>query len=60
MRALHEDASLAGHMARRADASGSRHTAERFAQRQRLAERHARVLEELMARPQDPDSVSPA
>lgn len=55
MRTLQEDAGLAEHLAARARASGSTHTAARFERRYRDATRHAEVLRRLVheREPQD-------
>jgi len=54
-RALQEDASLAEHLADRARAQGSLHTAARFERRHRDAARHAEVLRRLLFDREAPD-----
>ncbi|HSR25297.1 MAG TPA: chemotaxis protein CheB, partial [Candidatus Eisenbacteria bacterium] len=56
VRALREDASLARHMARRAQAAGRLHTSRSLEWRCRRAERHADVLERLLFE-DEPDEV---
>jgi hypothetical protein len=48
VRALREDASLARHLAERAQSHGRTHTATRFDQRRRQADEHADVLERIL------------
>lgn len=53
-RSLHEQAAIAGHLASRAEESGSETLARQYRERQRRALQNSRTLEGILAQPAEP------